>query len=212
MPLIKSSRKSAISQNIRTEMNVGKKPQKQAVAIALDVARRAKRDAGGAASSTPWYTRHESENMLRGPVMGSSMGRADRVNSRVQNGAYVLPADIPSALGAGNSLAGHTILGKMLGSSTNVKPVKPTFPKLPNAPKLPKITGAKKGGKVSDDQDTLPVSLSDGEFVVSKEDCQKLGGGNLEKGHRILDHFVMHVRHKHIDTLKRLPGPAQGDE
>lgn len=40
MPLIKSKSKAAIGKNIKTEMKAGK-PQKQAVAIALDVARRA---------------------------------------------------------------------------------------------------------------------------------------------------------------------------
>jgi hypothetical protein len=40
MPLKKSSSKSAVSQNIKTEMDSGK-PQKQAVAIALDIQRRA---------------------------------------------------------------------------------------------------------------------------------------------------------------------------
>lgn len=40
MPLIKSKSKKAISENIRTEIKAGK-PQKQAIAIALDVARRA---------------------------------------------------------------------------------------------------------------------------------------------------------------------------
>ncbi len=39
MPLKKSGSKKAISSNIRTEIEAGK-PQKQAVAIALDVARR----------------------------------------------------------------------------------------------------------------------------------------------------------------------------
>lgn len=39
MPLIKGKSKKAISANIRTEM-AANKPQKQAVAIALDVARR----------------------------------------------------------------------------------------------------------------------------------------------------------------------------
>jgi len=44
MPLIHSGSKKAISSNIRTEMNEGKKPQKQAVAIALSEARRAGKD------------------------------------------------------------------------------------------------------------------------------------------------------------------------
>lgn len=40
MPLKKSKSKKAIGENIKAEMEAGK-PQKQAVAIALDVARRA---------------------------------------------------------------------------------------------------------------------------------------------------------------------------
>jgi hypothetical protein len=40
MPLKKSASKAAISENIRTEIKAGK-PQRQAVAIALDTARRA---------------------------------------------------------------------------------------------------------------------------------------------------------------------------
>jgi hypothetical protein len=41
MPLKKSGSKAAVSQNIRTEMKAGR-PQRQAVAIALSVQRRAK--------------------------------------------------------------------------------------------------------------------------------------------------------------------------
>lgn len=42
MPLIKSDSREAVSANIKTERNAGK-GQRQAVAIALDVARRSKR-------------------------------------------------------------------------------------------------------------------------------------------------------------------------
>jgi hypothetical protein len=45
MPLIKGSSRASISANIRREMEAGK-PQKQAIAIALNIARKAKRDRG----------------------------------------------------------------------------------------------------------------------------------------------------------------------
>ena len=40
MPLVKGKSQKAIKQNIETEMKLGGKPQKQAVAIALNVARK----------------------------------------------------------------------------------------------------------------------------------------------------------------------------
>ncbi len=43
MPLVKGSSKKAIRQNIETEMKVGGRPQKQAVAIALNEADKSKK-------------------------------------------------------------------------------------------------------------------------------------------------------------------------
>lgn len=43
MPLVKGSSKKDIRQNIETEMKVGGRPQKQAVAIALNEANKSKK-------------------------------------------------------------------------------------------------------------------------------------------------------------------------
>lgn len=40
MPLVKGKSQKAIRQNIETEMKLGNKPQKQAVAIALNMAKK----------------------------------------------------------------------------------------------------------------------------------------------------------------------------
>lgn len=45
MPLDKSGSKKSVGKNVKAEMKAGK-PQKQAVAIALDVQRRAKKGKG----------------------------------------------------------------------------------------------------------------------------------------------------------------------
>ena len=44
MPLVKSGSPEAVGKNIKTEMKAGK-PQKQAVAIALSIAKKAKKTA-----------------------------------------------------------------------------------------------------------------------------------------------------------------------
>lgn len=50
MPLNKSGSKESVGENIKTEMAAGK-PRKQAIAIALDVQRRAKGEKGKGHSS-----------------------------------------------------------------------------------------------------------------------------------------------------------------
>lgn len=98
MPLDKSGSKESVGDNIRTEMAAGK-PQRQAVAIALDVARRARRAKGG--------------RVHIGPITGATGGRADKVPMHVPAGSYVVPADVVSGLGEGNTEAGQKAIAKM---------------------------------------------------------------------------------------------------
>jgi hypothetical protein len=110
MPLEKSASKPAISRNIsefhkgpsyaHTAEKFGKKDaDAQAVAVAMNVARNAKRAKGGAVHV--------------GPIIGDTGGRADKVPMSVPDGSYVVPADIVSGLGQGNTGAGLKTINKM---------------------------------------------------------------------------------------------------
>jgi len=57
---------------------------------------------------------HEFIDFSRGGLLKSEVpGRTDKIPLKVKAGAFVLPADIPSALGQGNTSAGADILKKM---------------------------------------------------------------------------------------------------
>jgi len=61
---------------------------------------------------------HEFINFSKGGLIDSHIpGRTDKIPMRVPPGSYVLPADIPSALGEGNTKAGSEILKKMFTHS-----------------------------------------------------------------------------------------------
>lgn len=166
MPLDKSGSKESVGRNIRAEMDAGK-PQKQAVAIALDVARRAKRAKGG--------------KVHTGPITGNTPGRTDVHEMNVPDGAYVIPSDTVSHMGENNTEAGLARLEHQFGDG--------------------KRTYAKGG--------SVPVITASGEFVVSPAKVKEIGGGDLDLGHKILDRFVLMMRQKHIDTLRRLDPPAK---
>lgn len=176
--------------------------------------------AGGGAPSispsmaTPWWVRQEAEGDTRGAATGflngATAGRADSLKTSAPSGSYVLPADVVAGLGEGNSLAGARVVQSMLSTGPHGIPMprgggRNTIPKPPAIGELRQF--AADGGDVGG-EDATPVALSHGEFVIRPQDVSQLGGGDLKRGHRILDAFVLHVRKKHIDKLKSLPGPV----
>lgn len=57
----------------------------------------------------------EAEKIHVGPIHSAVAGRTDHLPMNVPSGAYVIPADIVSALGEGNTMAGFEILNDMFG-------------------------------------------------------------------------------------------------
>jgi hypothetical protein len=65
------------------------------------------------------------------------------------------------------------------------------------------------GGQGDRTGEPVPVVVAGGEFTITPEAVAKLGGGDVKRGHRILDKWVMELRKKHIATLKGLPPPVK---
>lgn len=51
-----------------------------------------------------------------GPIHSSVAGRTDHLPINVPSGSYVIPADIVSAIGEGNTLAGFQVLNRVFGT------------------------------------------------------------------------------------------------
>ena len=104
MPLLPGKRN--VGANIAELQSAGHKHD-QAVAIALDVARRKKRAEGGSATRVSKFH--------AGPIHSSVAGRTDHLPMTVESGSYVLPADCVSHMGENNTLAGFKVLRRMFG-------------------------------------------------------------------------------------------------
>lgn len=169
---MKGSSQSTISRNI-SEMSKTH-PHEQAVAAALNMARHSSQ--GGKVHS--------------GPINVEVPGRTDRLPVHVHDGSYVIPADVVSSLGEGNTLAGNKILDHLFSNGHYAEAVKRAH-----------------GGRTHHKE--VPVVVAGGEYILTPEQVMAVGGGDLDKGHKILDEFVKTHRKITIKTLKKLPGPAK---
>lgn len=126
-----------------------------------------------------------------GLVHSASPGRADLVSARLRQGSYVLPADVVSGLGEGNTLAGAKVLHASL----------PEAAEMASAGRVARAAG----GRVDDDE--IEVKLSGGEFLVSPEQVAAIGEGDVEGGARALDELVAAVREHSRAAVDRMGPP-----
>jgi hypothetical protein len=169
MPLLKGKSQKTISANISEMMHSGH-PQQQAVAAALNQARQSRDDGG-----------EVNEKIHVGPIHSNVAGRTDHLPINVPSGSYVIPADIISAMGEGNTMAGFKVANEVFGNQ------------------VPSST-----------HEPVEIVAAGGEYVISPENVAgRVGGGDVEIGHTNLDDFVKSYRAKTIKTLQKLPGPKK---
>ncbi len=194
MPLAPGSSRAVISSNISEMVHAGH-PREQAVAASLSNARRHPRRADGGGfmdaatvQPTPQEPFHES-----GLFHSDVAGRTDRLPRTVPADSFVFPADVVSALGQGNTLAGSKILDGIFG--------KPKFAD---------------GGPIGNSS----VIVAGGEYLAPRDKLEDIGRRlraakqsnaktDLNAGHEWARGFVAKVRKHQMDWLKKAPAPKK---
>jgi hypothetical protein len=139
-----------------------------------------------------------------GPIVSSVPGRTDHLPMHVPSNSYVFPADIVSALGEGNTAAGHKVIGVVFEGTPYTHSNDMYGQKKSEVYGIP-LPKKANGGAASD----VPIVAAGGEHILAPEHVERLGKGDVNQGHKILDAFVKAVRKRHIKTLQKLPGPKK---
>jgi len=196
MPLVKGKSEADIGHNI-AEMEKAGHPRKQAIAAALNTARHSKAIGGG-------FRAPRGPKLHTGPIHSGVAGRTDHLPMQVPSGSYVLPADIVSSFGEGNTLAGFRHVRRMFSGAPYGAAGMPyggnSGPYGANMPH--KAAGGSADAPV-------PIVAAGGEYVLAPHEVAYAGDGDLDAGHAWLDDFVVRTRKNLVKTLKALPGPKR---
>lgn len=134
-----------------------------------------------------------------GPIHSSVAGRTDHLPMTVPSGSYVLPADFVSGF-SGNTMNGFKVVKHIFGGTPY------------GGGKLPYggqggPYGMSTGGDAEGDDAGVPIIAAGGEYVLTPEEVRWAGDGDLDRGHKVLDDWVVRGRQGNIKTLQKLPPP-----
>jgi len=240
MPLAHGSSQKTISHNISEMVHAGH-PHDQAVAAALSTARKTRAEGGTYTTTTSGPSAfmgnplHEKINPVNdsvvkhklheGPIRSPVAGRTDHLPMTVASGSFVIPADIISKKGEGNTEAGFKVAQELFDPMGGYKMSRHMFSsspyfqenKLPyHAGQMPYGAGATPygarlaaGGSAPEDAHPVEIIAAGGEYVIPPRVVRAIGHGDIDYGHDILDNFVVESRKDLIKTLQKLPGPKR---
>lgn len=147
--------------------------------------------------------------LFHGPIHSPVAGRTDHLPMHVASGSYVIPADIISSMGEGNTMAGfraaRNIFSRPISFGNEPYDAEGGPYGSSGLPYGAKAVHHASGGAAN----AVPVVVAGGEYVIHPDDVTHIGGGDMERGHAILDAFVKKQRAKTVKTLQKLPGPKK---
>lgn len=236
MPLEKGHSQAVISHNIE-EMQDSGHPHDQAVAAALRQSRKPLAEGGSAPQRPSGAPKLPHLNFMGGLIHSSVPGRTDKLNVSVPSDSYILPADVVSALGEGNTFAGAATLDRVFSGNprgyssgpyaSHLKKIEghgegppgihgASMPRPPEGIRPGTVPGPGAGSGQEEHRQhfkrggltqMVPVVVAGGEYSVPPHIVIKLGGGDMDAGHSKLDDFVKGVRAELVRVSKSLPGP-----
>jgi hypothetical protein len=162
-------------------------------------------------------------------ISSATPGRVDRIPMRARTGSYVLPADVVSGFGQGNTAAGAKMWGQSISHSIGPmgiqnaikqRSLKMPSLRMPSSQPSSSVYGLNKipiasakgpswpfaqGGET----EFTPIVTAGGEIVIDPEIVAALGDGDADVGKKMLADSVEHVRKQTIQHMKQLPGPVK---
>ena len=210
----------------RTLPNVGGAPQAQSPAAAPTqmpgtgyrrggkVKKRADGGVMSLSEADPVWTRAQGRAETGGAgatgyLHGPTPGRADAILTTAPAGSYVIPADVVSGLGEGNSMAGAGVMDRIIRTGPHGVQAMPSARVSHGPPRAPGLFHQAKGGAMGvPDAKPQPVALSHGEYVVQPEFVAQWGRGDHKAGVEAFDRWVVKMRKLIIAKMKKLPGPV----
>ena len=153
-----------------------------------------------------------SNSLTKGAIYSKVPGRTDHHYTHVPSGSYVIPADIVSGRGEGNTIAGADRINKLFGMGP--------YKSAPVGQFGYGHTSSRSSGGARGNEEHMGkpvrVNLAGGEIVVPPENLletiHRLNPGKkftLKQMHAIMDAWVLAERKKLRKTLAKLPGPVK---
>jgi hypothetical protein len=160
-----------------------------------------------------------------GYLDGNTPGRTDVLHIAPPGGSYVIPADVVAGLGEGNSIAGAAVLDRAFqigphntpltagrrGPGVGIPKAAPTYGAFQRE-FYDALPTAKKGGATKHEKGIgvpTPIIAASGEYIVAPHIVRAIGGGDIKRGHEVLDAWILKKRQEVIDTMKKLKPPKK---